>query len=78
MTKAKTFFPQQTHLEQSRSDAADAYVWKEETRVADTQFELGRKPVNRAKKEDWDGVWDNAVTGQVNQIPADIRIRCYN
>lgn len=29
------------HAEPSRSDAANAYVWKEETRVPGTQFEIG-------------------------------------
>lgn len=29
------------HLEPSKSDACEAYVWKEDTRVENTQFELG-------------------------------------
>ncbi|KAI3632020.1 hypothetical protein MIR68_009856 [Amoeboaphelidium protococcarum] len=78
LTKAKSFFPNQSHLEQSRSQAADDYVWKEDTRVPGTQFELGERPVQRNRQEDWNQVWQQAVEGEVDQIPADIRIRCYN
>lgn len=31
------------HFEKTRSKAAEAYVWKEATRVPGSQFELGRK-----------------------------------
>lgn len=41
---AKLVFCEQAHLVKSRSDALDAYVWKEDTRIASTQFELGKKP----------------------------------
>lgn len=30
------------NIEPTRSDAADRYVWKEETAIPDTKFELGR------------------------------------
>lgn len=35
------------HAERTRSSAAVAYVQKEDTRVAGTEFELGERPVNR-------------------------------
>lgn len=35
-TKAKTFFPAGVHIEATRSSAASDYVWKEDTRIADT------------------------------------------
>lgn len=78
LTAAKAYFHEQAHLEQSRSSAAEEYVWKEETRVAGSQIELGQKPVNRAKAEDWDDIWKKAKKGELEMIPADIRIRSYN
>jgi len=40
LTACKKYFPDfvHPHLEMTRSDAAVDYVWKEETRVPDTQF----------------------------------------
>lgn len=72
LKRAKEHFNAQTHLEASRSDAAEEYVWKEESRVMDTQFELGKKPMNRAKKDDWDKVLADAKKGDMDEIPADI------
>lgn len=65
------------HVELSRSEAADAYVWKEETRVSGTQFELGRKPTRHNNAADWDAIWDAAKNGSVLDIPANIRIQHY-
>lgn len=36
LAQAKVHFPNESHLEKTRSQAADQYVWKEDTRVADT------------------------------------------
>lgn len=63
--------------EQSRSVAADAYVWKEETRVEGTQFELGAKPVRRNKKCDWERVWLLAKSGEFEAIPENVRVQHY-
>lgn len=65
------------HWELSRSDAASKYVWKEDTRVEGTQFELGHKPFKRNDSHDWDEYWRQAVDGDVMEIPSDIRIRHY-
>lgn len=75
---AKEYFNATTHLEISRSDAVDDYVWKEDTRVADTQFELGKKASKRNAPEDWQATWTAAQEGKLDLIPADVRIRCYN
>lgn len=69
---------QSAHVELSRSDAADSYVWKEETRVPDTQFELGSKPISRARKEDWDKILLSAKRGSFDDIPSDVLIRNYS
>lgn len=65
------------HCEPSRSSAANEYVWKEDTRVAGTQFELGSLPTSRARTVDWDAVYSNAVDGNLDAIPKDILIRNY-
>lgn len=63
------------HWEPSRSDAADSYVWKEDTRVAGTQFELGRKALRRNNERDWDKIKEDASRGALDEIPADIYVR---
>lgn len=65
------------HAELTRSEASQAYVWKEETRVEGTQFELGSKPINRADPKDWDKIWELAQRGELMSIPADIRVNSY-
>jgi len=56
------------HWEPSRSDAAEEYVWKEETRVAGTQFEVGRKAFKRNSPTDWANVVDLAKRGRIDTI----------
>lgn len=41
----KTLFCNEAHLELTRSEAANKYVFKEDTRVPDSQFELGIYPL---------------------------------
>lgn len=66
------------HAELSLSAAADDYVWKELTRVHETQFELGQKPFNRGGGEKcWDTIWEHAKHGRLMDIPADIRVNSY-
>lgn len=70
-----TFGP--VHAELSRSEAAGAYVWKDETSVAGTRFELGAKPIRRNAKIDWESVWTSAVAGDLSTVPANIRVVSY-
>lgn len=77
INQAKGHFHNSIHLEPSRSDAANQYVWKEDTRVAGTQFELGNLPISRARKADWDAVYEDAKAGNMENIPKDILIRNY-
>lgn len=66
------------HWEPSRSKCAEEYVWKEETRVAGSQFELGGKAVKRNSKSDWEAVLRSAKSGNHDEIPPDIFVRCYH
>jgi len=74
----KSHFCPQAHCEPSRSVAANDYVWKEDTRVPDTQFEHGALPISRARSTDWDRVYDDAIIGNIENIPKDILIRNYS
>lgn len=65
------------HAELSRSEAAAAYVWKDETCVPGTRFELGAKPIRRNSKTDWDSVWAAALKGDLDSIPANVRVVSY-
>ncbi|ALE29706.1 replication associated protein [Lake Sarah-associated circular virus-30] len=66
------------HAELSRSSAANDYVWKEDTRVGGTQFELGKLAFKRNSATDWSSVRDSAKRGRLDDIPSDIYVRCYN
>jgi len=70
-------FGRSTHGELSRSEAANAYVGKEETRIGEP-FELGAKPVRRNSKTDWDSVWTAAKSGDLDSVPASIRVVSYH
>lgn len=65
------------HAELTRSSAAETYVWKEDTRVPESQFELGTRPFKRSDSKDWEKIWDAATKGDLLAIPADVRVRCY-
>lgn len=78
LVQVKALFGRECHAELSRSSASDEYVWKEATRVPDSQFELGVKPLKRNSQTDWDSVRDLAKVGNFDEIPADVYVRCYN
>lgn len=73
----KRHFCDQAHCEESRSAAANDYVWKEDTRVQGTQFEHGELPFNRGKKTDWDGLLHNVKHGRITKVPSDVYVRYY-
>jgi len=77
LPQCKGCFCESAHCEPSRSVAADAYVWKEDTAVAGTRFELGAKPHRRNNKTDWSFVWTNAVSGNIDAIEPSIRVQHY-
>lgn len=73
----KSIFGDTAHAEPSRSDAARKYVWKEDTRVAGTQFELGNLPMRRGNSADWEAIRENAKRGRLDDIPGDVYCRLY-
>nr|WAE42860.1 MAG: replication associated protein [Cressdnaviricota sp.] len=66
------------HLEKTRSNAAEAYCLKEDTRVEGTQFEYGTKPKAMKSKVDWDDIRQLAIEGRFPEIDSDVTIRYYN
>lgn len=66
------------HAEPTRSAAARDYVWKDDTRVEGTQFELGEFTLRRNSATDWERVRDLARVGDLDAIPADVYVRCYH
>lgn len=63
------------HAELTRSDAAEDYVWKEETCVdPSTRFEFGVKPFQRNSSREWEVIWNQARSGDLESIPADVRV----
>lgn len=65
------------HAELTRSGAAADYVWKDDTAIATTRFELGSKPIDRSSSGDWDKIWELAKLGQFESIPPAIRVQSY-
>jgi len=66
------------HAELTRSSAADAYVWKDDTYIEGTRFELGTKALKRNSATDWQQVRNMARTGDLETVPDDIFVRCYH
>lgn len=74
----KKIFGDQCHWEPTRSESALSYVWKDDTAVPDTRFEVGTKPIKRNDPKDWDKIAEDARAGRLDQIPSDILVRCYS
>lgn len=66
------------HAEATRSEAAEEYVWKEDTRVAGTQFELGSKNFNPSSKVDWARQLELVKAGDLDNVDAGVYIRCFS
>lgn len=70
-------FGRGVHAELTRSECAESYCTKEETRVGEP-FELGAKPIRRNSKTDWESVWVAAKAGDLESVPANIRVVSYH
>lgn len=77
LNQCKGYFTNTAHCELSRSSAANDYVWKEESRIGE-QFVYGKLPISRARKPDWDAIFESAKEGDMDAIPSDIKIRHYS
>lgn len=73
----KQLFGNSVHAELSRSAAATAYVQKEDTAIIETRFEFGAKPFQRNARVEWESVWTAAQSGNMEAIPANVRVVNY-
>lgn len=78
LAAVKKTFGTSCHAELSRSSAARDYVWKDDTAIIGTRFELGEFKLRRNNSKDWDAVKRMAIAGNLEDIPADIYVRSYN
>lgn len=76
LAQVKSMFPNETHAEPTRSSAAEAYVWKEESRDGEP-FEFGSRALRRNSATDWESIRSNAKAGKIEEVPADIYVRYY-
>jgi len=65
------------HFELGKSAAAEEYVWKEDTAVAGSRFEVGRRPGVRSAPKDWQAIRSAACEGRLADVPDDVFIRNY-
>lgn len=65
------------HWEPTKSKAAEDYCQKEDTRL-DGPWTFGTKKLNRASASAWEEIREKAKAGNLNEIPADVYVRCYN
>jgi len=74
----KKYLPR-AHVEMAIAITEDCkkYVTKDETRI-EGPWEYGEVPLHRNSKEDWEKVFQKAKNGEIESIPADIRVRCYS
>lgn len=77
LSRVKQDFGERAHCERSRSSAADKYVWKDDTYVEGSRFQLGEKAIKRNDANDWERVWELARTGRLEEIDAQIRLQHY-
>lgn len=77
LTAVKKLLPE-AHWEITHDiKAASKYCTKEDTRV-EGPYTTGILPLKRNSKTDWDDVLTKAKTGRIDEIPADIQVRCHH
>ena len=77
LATVKRLFGNGIHAELTKSSAANDYVWKDDTSVNGTRFELGKLKLKRNSETDWATVLQEAKCGRLDDIPADIVVRHY-
>lgn len=74
----KRSFCQSAHIELTRSQAAEAYCGKEDTRIPGTEFEVGMKAMKRNSKIDWAVQKQLALQGKMDDIDPSVFIQYYS
>jgi len=70
-----------TFYELTRNEkGSEGYVWKDETQVVGTRFEMGTRPMRMNSKVDWGVICEQAVVGNLESIRSEnpgVYVRCY-
>lgn len=74
----KQLFCREAHIEPTRSEAAEDYVWKQETKIAGTEFEIGVKSFKVNSKVDWSRQLSLAKHGKFEEMDPGVLLRNYN
>lgn len=77
LARVKQIFGTKSHAEATKSAKASDYVWKDETSVRGTRFELGTMALKRNSAVDWESIRDLARTGELDEIDAGVYVRNY-
>jgi len=77
LAAVRKLFGTRVHAEPSRSEAAESYVFKDDTAITATRFELGSKPFQRNSKTDWESAKQCAKSGRLDDCPPDVYIKYY-
>lgn len=77
LSAVKKLFGDTAHAEPTRSDAANDYVFKDETAVAGTRFELGSRCFRRNSDIDWQQVKTLAIEGRLDDVPPQVFVQNY-
>lgn len=77
LAAVKKAFGARCHAEPTRSSSAEEYVYKEDSAVPGTRFELGKKALKRNSQKDWDLIKKQAQQGNFAEIPSDVYVRYY-
>lgn len=77
LPQCKLYAGERAHVEPTRSPAAEDYVWKEQSRVEGSQFELGVQPFRRNDPVDWGRIREAAKDGRVDDIPDQVFVQNY-
>jgi len=78
LARVREMFGGRAHCEPAKSQKAREYCLKEESSVAGTRFEHGDFPFRRNSKTDWALVLAEAKQGRLDNIPAEVVVRCYS
>lgn len=73
----KWFGLKEAHFEATRSDAARKYCSKSDTSVEGSWFMFGKLPARKNDKTDWAIVKEQAQSGKLDDIDADVFVRNY-
>lgn len=74
----KKVFGMGIHAEPTRSEAAEAYVFKQDTKIQGTEFELGQRFTRRNDKEYWKDVKEKAQQNRLEELDGDVYVKYYN